>query len=132
MIKMRVAMLTSRLELTPAQQTQASDIFTKAQAAAEPIRTSQQTNRTAFTSAIKINDTAAIDKLAAESGTLDGQLMAIQGKAEAAFYSILTADQKTKYDSMHHGGPGGMGGMMGGPGGMGGRGMGPAGHRPPM
>ena len=133
MIKMRVAMLTAQLDLTAAQQAQATDIFTKAQTAAESIRTGTQSNRTSFQDAVKNNDTAAIDKLAAAAGVLNGQLMAIQGKAEAAFYAILTTDQKTKYDSMPHGGPGGMGGM----GGMGGRGMpgggmGPAGHRPPM
>jgi hypothetical protein len=48
--------------------------------------------------------------LAAASGTLDGQLTAINSKAEAAFYAILTADQQTKFVSIPRRGPGGPGG----------------------
>ena len=68
--------------------------------------------------AVKKNDTAAIDQVSANIGTLQGQLTAIQSKADAAFYAILTPDQQSKYHIGPMGGPGGMGpGMMGrGPG----------------
>jgi len=65
--------------------------------------------------AVKKNDTAAIDQLSATIGTETGQLSAIQNKADAAFYAILTPDQQAKYDKA---GPRGRGlpGMMGRPG----------------
>jgi Spy/CpxP family protein refolding chaperone len=114
----RVNMLASELNLTDAQKTSALTIFTTAYTAAQTIHTSLQTNRTSLIAAVKQNDTAAIDQLSVTAGTLDGQLTAINSKADAAFYAILTADQKTLYDAMPHGGPGGRGGP-GGPGGPG-------------
>ena len=74
--------------------------------------------------AIKGNALGTIDSLAASTGTVEGQLLAIQAKADAAFYALLTAEQKTKYDSMPQGrGPGGRGPGPMGPGGPGGPGM---------
>jgi hypothetical protein len=75
--------------------------------------------------AVRTNNPASIDQLAITAGTLSGQLMAVQRKADAAFYQILTAEQKEKFDSMPRGFGGGPGGMMGGPGPFGGR-RGPA------
>ena len=124
-IEMRVTMLTRFLELTPDQVTQATTIFTNAANASQTLRTSSTENRTALREAIKANNFAAIDQLSNALGITSGQLMAIEAKAEAAFYAILTADQKAKYDQRGGfgfgpgGGPMGPGGM--GPGGMGGR-----------
>jgi Spy/CpxP family protein refolding chaperone len=116
---MRVNRLASQLNLTDAQKTSAIGIFTTAYTSAQTIQTSLQANRTALSAAIKKNDTASIDQLSAASGTLNGQLTAINSKADAALYALLTADQKTLYDAMPGGGPGGRGGF-GGPGGSGG------------
>jgi len=49
--------------------------------------------------------------VAANIGLLTGQIQAIQSKANAAFYAILTADQQTKFDQI------GFGGFGPGPGG---------------
>lgn len=117
-IEMRVNRLAERLSLTDDQKARAMTIFTEAQAAGENARTGGRTTRESLSQAIKSNDTGAIDRLAATLGTVSGQLTAIESKAEASFYSILTADQKAKYDSMR-GGPGGRMGP-GGPGGPGG------------
>jgi len=114
MIANRVNMLAAQLGLTDAQKTSATTIYTNAFTAAESIRSSLQANRTSLETAVQKNDTASIDQLAATFGTLQGQLTAINSKADAAFYAILTATQKTAYDAMPHGGPGG----PGGPGGM--------------
>jgi Spy/CpxP family protein refolding chaperone len=105
-----VARLTKILDLTAAQQTQATTIFTNEQTALTPIQTEVQTARTALAAAIKTNATPTIDSTSAQLGTYSGQITDIQSKAQAAFYAILTADQQTKYDSLH-----GMGGF-GGPG----------------
>jgi len=114
MVQMRVNMLASVLSLTDAQKTTATNIFTTAATSAETIRTNMQTARQSLSEAIKKNDTATIDQASATVGTLTGQLTAVESRADAAFYATLTADQKTKYDAMPHGGPG-----FGGPGGPG-------------
>ena len=114
----RVNRLASELNLTDAQKTSAISIYTAAITAAQTIQTSLQTNRTSLRTAIKANDTASITQLSTTSGTLSGQLTAINSKAEAAFYALLTTDQKALYDAAPHGGAGG----PGGPGGMGPRG----------
>jgi Spy/CpxP family protein refolding chaperone len=124
MVQRRVANLTSQLQLTEAQQTSATDIFTKAMTAVQALQSSIQSNRNELTAAMKSNNTAAIDTLSAAAGTLSGQVMAINTKAEAAFYAILTADQQAKYGSLR--GPGGFGGP-----GFGGPGFGPARFGPP-
>ena len=109
MMQNRVNFLTSSLSLTAAQVAQATQIFTTASTASESIRTSQQSTRQSLAAAIKKNDVATIDSLALTSGQLSGELIAIESKADAQFYAILTADQQAKYDLMPHGGPGGFG-----------------------
>ena len=107
MVEMRVNALTNRLGLTEDQKAKATSIFTEAQTAAQSVRSSMRTAHDSLSEAIKDNNTAAIDQQSATLGTLCGQLTAIDSKAEAAFYSILTADQKTKFDSGMRGRPGG-------------------------
>ena len=106
MIQMKVARLTTLLGLTTAQQTQAANIFTTAFTAGQTIHTSLQTDQQTLLSAIKANDTATIDQVTANIGTLQGQLASINAKSNASFYAILTADQKTKYDALPSQGPG--------------------------
>lgn len=112
LIQMRVSFLTTFLNLTDAQKASATTIFTDAYTASQSPQSSLKSARQALSDAIKSNNTGAIDQASATIGTLSGQLTAIDGKAEAAFYALLTADQQAKYDSRPHGGPG-----FGGPGG---------------
>lgn len=116
MIANRVAFLKALLTLTDAQATQASTILTNELAAETPIRTNLTTLETSLQAAVKSNSTAQIDSLSAQIGTAHGQLTAIDAKADAAFYALLTADQKTKYDALggHDGPGGGPGGGRGG------------------
>lgn len=114
-IEMRVNFLANWLTLTDAQKSATSKIYTDAQTASESLRTRMETARTALKDAVKKNATTTIDQMALEIGSLTGQLTAIEGKADAAFYALLTAEQKTKYDA----GPARRGG-----------GMGPEGFRP--
>ena len=107
MIQMRVNMLASELSLTDAQKTSATTIFTSAYTAGQSIQTSLQANRQSISDAVKKNDTATIDTLSVTAGTLSGQLTAIEAKADAAFYLILTSAQQTTYNSLPGGGPGG-------------------------
>jgi hypothetical protein len=122
MIQHRVSRLTAQLTLTTAQVAEATTIFTNAQTALTPLQTTLSGYRTSMQAAIKSNATASIDQLAASIGTTTGQMTAIQNKAEAAFYAILTSAQQTAYTANG----GGFGGGRPGPGGPGGFGRGPA------
>jgi Spy/CpxP family protein refolding chaperone len=111
MVQHRVARLTTLLNLNSSQVTQATTIFTNAQTGITPLMTTLDGYRTSMQTAVKSNTTATIDQLAMSIGAIDGQITAIQSKAHAAFYAILTPDQQTTLNST----PGGFGGP-GGPG----------------
>ena len=112
----QVARLTNLLTLTTAQQTQATTIFTNALTAITPLQTSETTAQQALPAAVKANDTSTIDQLATTIGSLTGQIISIQNKADAAFYAILTADQQSKLSQTSFlNGPLGFGPGFGGP-----------------
>jgi Spy/CpxP family protein refolding chaperone len=96
----QVNVLTRLLTLTTGQATQATTIFTTELNAITPIDTQIATARTALDAAIKSNTTATINTQAAAIGTLQGQIIAIRAKADAAFYLLLTTDQQTKLNSL--------------------------------
>src|SRR5229473_2747949 len=116
MVQNRIARLTTQLSLTTAQVSQATTIFTNALTATTPLQTTLGTDRQSLLAAVKNNATSVIDQLSSSIGTLNGQILAIQSKANAAFYAILTSDQQTKLDqSGGLGVPGGFGPGPGGP-----------------
>jgi Spy/CpxP family protein refolding chaperone len=121
LVEARVAMLSQTLNLTETQKAQALKIFSDAQAAAERFREEMQVARQELQTAIKANDLASIERNAREIGTATGEMTIIDARAQAAFYALLTAEQKTKYDQMPARGfgmgPGGMGPAGAGPGG---------------
>ncbi len=120
MVANKVARLASLLTLTTSQAAQATTIFTNEASAVSPLQTNLSTARTNMKAAVQTNATGTIDSLAAQIGTLTGQIASVQNKADAAFYAILTTDRQTKLNSSGgFGGPGGTGGR--GPGGFGGR-----------
>ena len=108
MVANQVARLTRLLTLTTAQAAQATTIFTNSLTAITPLETTLNTDRDSLHAAVKANATSTIDSLSAAIGTLHGQILAIQSKADAAFYAILTADQQTILNSR-----GGFGGRPG-------------------
>src|SRR5260370_38064016 len=111
MVQNQVARLATLLSLATAQAAQATTIFTNAQTAIAPLRTTLATDHDSLQTSIKSNATSTIDTVAANIGLLTGQIQAIQSKANAAFYAILTADQQAKFDQL------GFGGFGAGPGG---------------
>ncbi|HBY61686.1 MAG TPA: hypothetical protein DEH78_17835, partial [Solibacterales bacterium] len=97
------------LSLTEAQKTQAAAIFTAADTAADALEPKIAASRTALADAVKANAAPAqIDQLSAAHGTLIGQMTAIRTKAQAAFYALLSTEQKAIFDGLR-GGPGGRG-----------------------
>jgi len=96
----QVSFLTTFLTLSTGQATQASTIFTTALTAVQALQTQVETAETALATAIKANATATITTQATALGNLHGQIVAANAKADAAFYLLLTADQKTKLDTL--------------------------------
>lgn len=123
MVQRRVERLTTVLGLSSSQVTQATNILTAAETSIAPILTSMQTYHTNLLNAIKGNQVATIDQIAAQIGNTQGQIVDIRAKAAAALYAILTSDQQTKVNAMP-------GLLMGGGGPGFGRGMGPMGPGP--
>lgn len=128
----QVTRLTALLGLTSAQAAQATTIFTNSLTAVGPLQTTMRTNRQSLETAITTNALSVIEQVSANIGTLQGQITAIQSRANAAFYAILTPTQQAKVTQMGGlegpvgaGGPG-PGGFPGAPGGPGGP-NGPAG-----
>ena len=92
----RAAFLSSYLNLTPAQQTQAKSIFQSARQSGQPIRQQLKQTRQSLHAAVQANNTAQIEQLAATEGSQLGQLAAVRGTAMAKVYQILTPDQQQK------------------------------------
>ena len=122
MIANQVARLTKLLTLTTAQQASATTIFTTEQTALDALRTPMDTAHTALDTAVKSNDAKGIANGALAIGSLTAQQVSVQATADAAFYAILTADQKTVYDELKAAGLGGPPPRQPGPGGPGGPG----------
>jgi len=100
----QVNLLTHLLTLTTGQQTQATTIFTASITANQALDTQETAARTALLAAIKANTTATITAQATTLGNLEAQEIANSANADAAFYLLLTADQKTKLDSINNDG----------------------------
>lgn len=115
-IQRHVQHLTTLLSLTPAQQQQATTIFTNAMSGGASFHTDMKTAHQNLQTAIKNNDQNGITQAATNIGNLTSQMIASHAKAQAAFYQILTPDQQTKMNELEseHKGMGGMG--FGGPG----------------
>jgi Spy/CpxP family protein refolding chaperone len=106
-----VERLTRQLGLSADQAAKALTIFTNSLTAIQPLQTSMRQARQAAAAAVKTNETATIEHQATSIGLVTGQIAAVELKAEAGFYQILTAEQKAKMDQ--GGGRMGMGpGMM--------------------
>jgi len=115
MVQHQVERLTTLLTLTPSQVAQATTIFTNSITATSALQTTQQTDRQSLQTAVKSNAATTIDQLATAIGGISGQILAIQSKADAAFYAILTSDQQAKLDQLGGFGRGGFGPGPGGP-----------------
>lgn len=103
-IENRIARLTTLLTLTAAQQTQATSIFTAAQTTITTLRTSLSTARTTLQTAVRANDVTTINAQSTQIGTLTGQQVAAEARAEAAFYALLTPAQQAIYNELRSGG----------------------------
>lgn len=101
---------TTLLSLNANQAEQATTIFTTEATTEQNSRASEHAAHQAMEAAIKANDTGTIQSTATTLGQMSGEMIAAHSLARAQFYSLLNADQKTKYSQLEqeH--------MMGGPG----------------
>jgi Spy/CpxP family protein refolding chaperone len=110
-----VSYLTTVLSLTPAQQTQVTNIISSAATSKSSASSSMKTARTNLQNAIHSNDAAAMEQAANSMSGLIAQKMLSHAKVEAAIYQTLTPEQQTKMAQLetegHHGGHGFGGGF---------------------
>jgi Spy/CpxP family protein refolding chaperone len=90
-----------QLGLTEAQKTQAHQIFEDARTQAQPVIEQMKAGHDQLAAAVKKNDTARMDALAAGQGALMGKVAGVHARAFAKFYAILTPEQQAKADQMH-------------------------------
>lgn len=111
MAQHRVERYTTLLSLNATQQQEATTLFTEEATSESTLRASERTAHEALETAVKADDTAAIQQAATTLGQLNGEMTSTHALADAKFYASLTADQKTKFEELEgrHGrrGPGG-------------------------
>jgi Spy/CpxP family protein refolding chaperone len=100
MAQHQVQRYTTLLTLTPAQVEQATTYFTAEATAHQNARASEHTAHQALEAAVKANDAALIQSTAGTLGQMSGEMMAAHALAQAQFYAILNAEQKTKFDQL--------------------------------
>jgi Spy/CpxP family protein refolding chaperone len=118
MIDHRINQMNAVLTLNSAQQTQIRSILTSEQTTESGFRTSMKAAHTNLKTAIQNNDTASIETLSNQIGTITGQSIASHAKTQAAIYALLSPEQQTKaqqFPELLGGGPGGPGGFRHGP-----------------
>jgi Spy/CpxP family protein refolding chaperone len=113
----QVKYLTTVLSLTTTQQEQARTIYLSSAASERTIHSSMRQAHETLRTAVKNNDTNAIDEAASTIGLLTAQLESARAKADAALYQVLTTDQQAKWSDLQsqHGGPMAMGAPDAGP-----------------
>jgi Spy/CpxP family protein refolding chaperone len=100
MAQREVQHYTTLLSLNSAQVEQATTFFTTEATARQNSFATERTAHQALEAAIKANDTATIQATSTTLGQMEGEKMAAHALARAQFYSVLTADQKTKFAEM--------------------------------
>ena len=88
--------LINALDLSAAQKQQAKSILQNTKTQAQPLAQQLKQERQSLAAAVEAADTAKIQQISAQVGTLEGQVLAIRSAGMAQFYGLLTPDQKTK------------------------------------
>jgi Spy/CpxP family protein refolding chaperone len=97
---------TTLLSLTPAQQEQATAIFTDAATAEENVHKVERSAHELLRSAVKIDSVSAIEQASNTIGQTTTTLVAIHAKADAAFYQLLNPEQQNKLSELQAERPG--------------------------
>ncbi len=89
------ARMIKELNLSATQKQQAKSIFQSARQTAQPLAQQLKQDRAALTAAIQAGDSAKIQQVSTEVGSLRGNVLAVRSQAMAKFYAVLTPEQKT-------------------------------------
>jgi len=96
-----VAYWTSTLGLDAGQQASVKTILADQESATNALKSSLDQALATLTAAAKANSVdSQIDRLSAELGAIFAQAVAVQAKAYARFYALLTPDQKQRFDKL--------------------------------
>ena len=90
--------MSTQLNLTDAQKTQAKAILKEAHESAMKFAPQMKQNRQALAEATKAGNNADIERLANEQGSLMGKMIAVRTEAFAKIYHTLTPEQRAKAD----------------------------------
>ena len=101
MVANKVDRLTKLLGLSSTQAGEATTIFTNSLNLVTPLETTLHTDRQSMQTAVKTNDVATVESLSTNIGSLEGQMLAIQNKADAAFYAMLNPTQQNTLNQSH-------------------------------
>lgn len=114
-----VERMAARFSLTESQKQQALVIYMEVEHNSLPLERKIAEQRYALREAVKNNAPEwQVDQLAGALGSLTGQLVAIETKADAKFYALLNSEQRQKWNQPFSGFPGpgrGPGGRSKGP-----------------
>jgi Spy/CpxP family protein refolding chaperone len=88
--------LMNALDLTADQKQQAKIVMQGARQTAQPLAQQLKQDREALAAAIQAGDSARIQQLSTDMGSLRGRVLAIRSDAMSKFYAMLTPDQKAK------------------------------------
>lgn len=88
--------MVKALNLTDAQKQQAKTIMQSTRQQAQPVRQQLKQERQALNAAVQAGDSAKIQQISGQVGTLNGQMLAIRANGRAQFFAMLTPDQKAK------------------------------------
>jgi Spy/CpxP family protein refolding chaperone len=89
------------LGLDSSQQASLKTIFDDQEHSTDALRKSLEQTRAALATAAKANSVVPqIDRLSADLGAIFAQAVAVQAKAHARFYALLTLDQKEKFEEL--------------------------------
>jgi Spy/CpxP family protein refolding chaperone len=93
--------LSEGLNLTPDQRQQVRAMFRDARAQTKPLRARLQEERVSLAVAIKAGSEKQIDEITHQNADALARMQAIHAKTMAKVYSILTPDQKAKFDMVY-------------------------------
>jgi Spy/CpxP family protein refolding chaperone len=109
-----VAYWASNLGLDAGQQASVKTILADQESATKALKSSLDQALTTLTAATKANSVdSQIDRLSADLGAIFAQAVAVQAKAYAKVYALLTPDQKQKLDKLTELPPGASFSVMG-------------------
>ena len=96
-----IAYWTSSLGLNAAQMANLRTILTDQQTSINALKTSLDGARAALAASAKANSADSdMDRLATSLGSIFAQAVAVQAKAYARFYALLTPEQKQKFETL--------------------------------